>query len=86
MAAVAVRALGGIGIAQPVDLAVIGSLVGLVGILVAIAATGGDRQFGLVGGTADDVVRCVAIGTDCRLEILLLGGLRPCIDPVQSSR
>jgi hypothetical protein len=75
MAAMTVRAFGGIGIAQPVHLAVVGGLVGLVGILVAIAATGGDRQLGLVGGTADDVVGGVAIGADRGLDILLLGGL-----------
>ena len=49
MAAMAVGAFGGVGIAQAVDLAVIGGLVGLVGILVAIAATGSNRQLGLVG-------------------------------------
>jgi hypothetical protein len=73
MAAMAVGALGGVGIAQAVDLAVVGGLVGLVGILVAIAATGSDRQLGLVGRTADDVVGGVAIGADRRLEILFLG-------------
>ena len=71
--AMAVGALGGVGIAQAVDLAVVGGFVGLVGILVAIAATGGDRQLGLVGRTADDVVGGVAVRADRRLEILLLG-------------
>ena len=69
MAAMAVVALGGVGIPQRVDLAVVGGLVGGVLVLVAVAAVGGDRQLDRPRRGVAHPVRAVAVGTHGRLGV-----------------
>ena len=64
VAAMAVVALGRIGIAQRTDLAVEGVLVGVEFLDVAVAATGRYRQLEGVARGVGDAVRRVAVGAD----------------------
>jgi len=75
VAAVAVEALGRVGVSQRGDAAVESVLVGLELLVVAAAAIGGDGQFeGIAGGVADGVGR-VAVGAHRRLSQHVLGVL-----------
>ena len=71
VAAVAVEALGGVGEAERVDLAVIGLGVALEALVMAIAAVLGDGQLGRILGRVRDVVGRVAVGADCRARVLV---------------
>ena len=68
----AVVALGGVGIAQGIDLPVVGRLVGFVVVLVATAALAGDGQLERIARGVADRVGTMAIGADRRLGILLV--------------
>src|SRR6185503_9061896 len=70
--AVAVEALCGIGVAQRVDLAVIGLHVALVVVDVAAAAVARDDEADVVGPRAADLVRGVAIGAHGGVGVLVL--------------
>ena len=70
----AVVALGRIGVAQGVDLSVVGRLVGLVVVLVATAALAGHRELERIARGVADRVGAVAIGADRSLCIFLVQG------------
>src|SRR3972149_6214038 len=72
MTAVAVEALGCIGVAQLVDLAVIGSRIRFQAPLMAVAAVLGNRELGGVLGRILDVVGGVAVGADRGARVLVL--------------
>ncbi len=72
MAAVAVEALGGVGIAQPVDLPVIAREIGLLLLLVAGAAVLGDEHPHRVALGRLDVMGGVAVGADGRRRVFPL--------------
>ena len=69
--AVAIEALGGVGEAECVDLAMIRALVRRQLFLVATAAVFGDQELRLVEERILDVVRGVAVRADRRLRIAL---------------
>ncbi len=69
--AVAVEALGGIGEAERVDLAVVRALVRGQFLLVAAAAVLGDQELRLVEERILNVVRGVAVRADRRLRVAL---------------
>ena len=72
MAAMAVEALGGIGVAQGVDLPVIGVQIGFQLFLMARAAVLGDDQLGRVQQRVFNVVTGVAVRAGRRRGIMVL--------------
>ena len=72
MAAMAVVALGRVGMAQGVDLAVVGVFIGLVIFLMTTAALRGNGQFDGVRRGVADAVRGVAVGADGGLQVVFL--------------
>jgi len=72
VAAMAVEALGRVGEAQRVDLAVIGLGIGLEAFGVTVAAVLGDDELGLVPRRILDVVGRMAIGADGRIRVAVL--------------
>ena len=72
VAAVAVEALGRVGVAQRVDLAVVGVGVGLQAFGVAVAAVLGDGELGRVLGRVLDVVGGMAVRADRRDRVLVV--------------
>ncbi len=72
VAAVAVKTLGRVGVAQRVHLSVVGFGVGLQAFGVAAAAVPGDRQLGRVLRRIFDVVGGMAIRADRRHRVLVV--------------
>ena len=64
VASVAVKTLGRVGVAQPVDLAVVGFRVGLQALGMAVSAVPGNDDLGRIFRGVLDVMGGVAIGTD----------------------
>ena len=74
VAAVAVKALGRVGIAQLVDLTVVGLDIAFEVFLVTAAAIAGDGELGSVSRGIADVVAGVAIDTNRCLRVVLAHG------------
>ena len=72
MAAVTVEALGGGGIAQRIDLAMVGVAVGFQVVFMATAAFFREGQLDRAGRGVADAVRGMAVDAHRRLQIVLL--------------